>query len=270
VAVETYVTRLLDIVKLPCYILIILFREVKMGSAGLSTNVSIILVFAEGFLSFFSPCVLPLIPVYISYLAGNGRKISSDGTITFERKKVLFNTLFFILGISSVFFILGLSFSTLGIFFNKNRELFSKIGGIIIVIMGFVQLNIIKLNFLKVEKRINLNIGGKINPILAYIMGFTFSFAWTPCVGPALASVLILASNATNAFAGNMLVFVYALGFIIPFIILGVFTTEALNFFKEKRQLVKYSIKIGGIILIIIGIMTFTGIFTAISRNLSF
>jgi cytochrome c-type biogenesis protein len=136
--------------------------------------------------------------------------------------------------------------------------------------MGFVQLNIIKLNFLKVEKRINLNIGGKINPILAYIMGFTFSFAWTPCVGPALASVLILASNATNAFAGNMLVFVYALGFIIPFIILGVFTTEALNFFKEKRQLVKYSIKIGGIILIIIGIMTFTGIFTAISRNLSF
>jgi len=101
-------------------------------------------------------------------------------------------------------------------------------------------------------------------------MGFTFSFAWTPCVGPALASVLILASNATNAFAGNMLVFVYALGFIIPFIILGVFTTEALNFFKEKRQLVKYSIKIGGIILIIIGIMTFTGIFTAISRNLSF
>jgi cytochrome c-type biogenesis protein len=136
--------------------------------------------------------------------------------------------------------------------------------------MGFVQLNIIKLNFLKIEKRINLNIGGKINPVLAYIMGFTFSFAWTPCVGPALASVLILASSATNALVGNMLVFVYALGFIIPFIILGIFTTETLNFFKEKRELVKYSIRIGGIILIIIGIMTFTGIFTAISRNLSF
>ena len=241
-----------------------------MSSAELTANVSTMLVFLEGFISFFSPCVLPLIPVYISYLAGNGKRINSDGTVTYERKKVLFNTLFFVLGISSVFFILGLSFSALGIFFNKNRDIFSKIGGSIIVILGLVQLDIIKLNFLKMEKRINMDIGGKMNPILAYIMGFTFSFAWTPCVGPALASVLILASNAENAFAGNMLVFVYALGFIIPFIILGIFTTETLNFFKEKRNLVKYTIKLGGFILVIIGIMTFTGTFTAISRRLSF
>ena len=241
-----------------------------MSSAELTANVSTMLVFLEGFISFFSPCVLPLIPVYMSYLAGNGKRVNSDGTITYERKKVLFNTLFFVLGISSVFFILGLSFSALGIFFNKNRDIFSKIGGSIIVILGLVQLDIIKLNFLKMEKRINMDIGGKMNPILAYIMGFTFSFAWTPCVGPALASVLILASNAENAFAGNMLVFVYALGFIIPFIILGIFTTETLNFFKEKRNLVKYTIKLGGFILVIIGIMTFTGTFTAISRRLSF
>ena len=241
-----------------------------MSSAELTANVSTMLVFLEGFISFFSPCVLPLIPVYISYLAGNGKRVNSDGTVTYERKKVLFNTLFFVLGISSVFFILGLSFSALGIFFNKNRDIFSKIGGAIIIILGLVQLDIIKLNFLKMEKRINMDIGGKMNPILAYIMGFTFSFAWTPCVGPALASVLILASNAENAFAGNMLVLVYALGFIIPFIILGIFTTETLNFFKEKRNLVKYTIKLGGFILVIIGIMTFTGTFTAISRKLSF
>lgn len=241
-----------------------------MGGGGLTANVSIILVFLEGFISFFSPCVLPLIPVYISYLAGNGKKVNSDGTISYERKRVLFNTLFFVLGISSVFFILGLSFSALGIFFNKNREIFSKIGGAIIIILGLVQLDIIKVNFLKMEKRINLEIGGKMNPFLAYIMGFTFSFAWTPCVGPALASVLILASNAENSFAGNLLVLVYDLGFIIPFIILGIFTTEALNFFKEKKNLVKYTIKLGGLILIIMGIMTFTGTFTAISRRLSF
>ena len=241
-----------------------------MGGSVLTANVSTILVFLEGFISFFSPCVLPLIPVYISYLAGKGKKVNSDGTITYERKKVLLNTLFFVLGISSVFFILGLSFSALGIFFNKNRDVFSKLGGAIIIILGLVQLDIIKLNFLKMEKRINLNAGGKMNPILAYIMGFTFSFAWTPCVGPALASVLILSSNAKNAFTGNMLVLVYALGFIIPFIILGIFTTETLNFFKEKRNLVKYTIKLGGLILIIIGIMTFTGTFTTISRKLSF
>ena len=242
-----------------------------MGANNLTTNISILLVFMEGFLSFFSPCVLPLIPVYISYLAGNGRKIKNDGTIVYGRKKVLFNTLFFVLGISSVFFLLGLSFSALGSFFNKNSDLFSKIGGIIIIIMGLVQLNVIKLNFLKMEKRIHLNIDTvKMNPLLAYIMGFTFSFAWTPCVGPALSSVLILASNSGNAFTGSLLVLIYTLGFVIPFIILGMFTTETLNFFKEKRNLVKYTIKIGGIILIIIGIMTVTGTFTTISRILAF
>lgn len=229
------------------------------------------LVFLEGFLSFFSPCVLPLIPVYISYLAGGGKKIGSDGTILYERRIVLFNTIFFVLGISSVFFLLGLSFSALGTFFNQNKVLFSRIGGIIIIIMGLVQLDLIKFNFLKMEKRFHLELDkGKMNPIIAFVMGFTFSFAWTPCVGPALSSVLILASNASNIFSGNFLVLIYTLGFIIPFIILGIFTTETLNFFKEKRNIVKYTIKAGGIILVIIGIMTFTGTFTTLSRYLAF
>lgn len=242
-----------------------------MSAADLTANISVILVFLEGFLSFFSPCVLPLIPIYISYLAGNGKKVDKNGLVYYERKIVLINTLFFVLGISSVFFLLGLSFSALGTFFSKNSRLFSRIGGIIIIIMGLVQLNIIKLNFLKMEKRIHLDIDtSKMNPIIAYIMGFTFSFAWTPCVGPALSSVLILASNSGNSLTGSLLMLIYTLGFVVPFILLGLFTTEALNFFKEKRNLVKYTIKLGGIILIIIGIMTLTGKFTAISRILSF
>lgn len=237
----------------------------------LTENVSFLLVLLEGFLSFFSPCVLPLIPVYISYLAGNGKNVDANGTIVYERKKVLINTLFFVLGISSTFFILGFSFSALGVFFNQNKVLFSRIGGIIIIIMGLLQLDIIKLNLLKREKRFNLDLNRKkMNPIVAYIMGFTFSFAWTPCVGPALSSVLILASNASSSFTGNMLVLIYTLGFVIPFVILGMFTTQALNFFKEKRNLMKYTIKIGGIILIIIGIMTFTGLLNNISKFLAF
>jgi cytochrome c-type biogenesis protein len=244
--------------------------EAVLDGISITNNVSFLLVFLEGFLSFFSPCVLPLIPVYISYLAGNGKKTDLDGTIIYERKIVFLNTLFFVLGISSVFFLLGLSFSVLGTFFNKNKVLFSQIGGTIIIIMGLVQLDLVKLNFLKIEKRIHLELNRKMNPIIAFIMGFTFSFAWTPCVGPTLSSVLILASNASNAFSGNMLVLIYTLGFVLPFMILGVFTTEALNFFKEKRNLVKYTIKIGGIILVIIGIMTFTGTFTSLSRYLAF
>lgn len=245
--------------------------EVLLAEIDLTTNLSFLLIFLEGFLSFFSPCVLPLIPVYISYLAGNGKKISPNGTVVYERKKVLLNTLFFVGGISSVFFLLGLSFSALGTFFNHNKVMFGRIGGVLIIIMGLVQLDLIHINFLKMEKRIHLELDAeKISPIVAYVMGFTFSFAWTPCVGPALSSVLIAASNASNVIAGNMLVLVYALGFIIPFIILGMFTSEALNFFKEKRNLVKYTIKAGGVILIIIGIMTFTGTFATMSRFLAF
>ncbi|MEL7649558.1 MAG: cytochrome c biogenesis CcdA family protein [Sedimentibacter sp.] len=233
-------------------------------------NVSHALVFVEGFLSFFSPCVLPLIPVYVSYLAGNGIKATPDGTIRYKRQTVFLNTMFFIMGISSVFFLLGLSFSALGTFFSRNRDTFGRIGGIIITTMGLVQLDIIKLDFLKMEKRFHLELGGKMNPLIAFVMGFTFSFAWTPCVGPALSSVLILAANSGNAFTGNILVLTYALGFVLPFMLLGLFTSEALNFFKEKRNLVKYTIKAGGIILIIIGIMTFTGTFSTLSRYLAY
>jgi cytochrome c-type biogenesis protein len=245
---------------------IILFNNLELVD-----NISFLLVFLEGFLSFFSPCVIPLIPLYISYLAGNGKVVNSDGTITYIRKKVLLNTFFFVLGISITFFILGLSFSTLGTFFNSNRLLLSRIGGIIIIIFGMVQLGLIKLDFLKSEKKFHLEFKqDKMNPIIALVMGFTFSFAWTPCVGPALSSVLILASSAKNVFLGNMLVMIYAIGFVIPFLILGLFTTETLNFFKEKKNLLKYTIKIGGVILIIIGIMTFTGSFNEITKLLSF
>jgi cytochrome c-type biogenesis protein len=240
--------------------------------SGLSivNNVSFVLVFFEGVLSFFSPCVIPLIPVYISYLAGNGKIINEDGTIFYKRKKVLTNTLFFIAGISSTFFILGLSFSALGTFFINNKTLFSQIGGIIIIVLGLSQVGLLKLNFLKNEKKFNLELTDKMNPIIAFIMGFTFSFAWTPCVGPALSSVLILASGASHPLKGNLLVLVYAIGFVLPFLALGLFTTQTLNFFKENRNLMKYTVKIGGAILIIIGILTFTGQFNDLTKLLSF
>ena len=99
----------------------------------------------------------------------------------------------------------------------------------------------------------------KINPLIAFIIGFTFSFAWTPCIGPVLSTVLIMASGAKTSFLGNMLILVYSLGFIIPFLLLGIFTTKVLNFLKTKKSFLKYSIKISGAILIIIGIMTLSG-----------
>lgn len=235
-----------------------------------TSSVSFILVFLEGVLSFFSPCVIPLIPVYMSYLAGNAQQVDKDGIITYQRKKVFFHTVFFVLGISFAFFILGMSFSKLGTYFYSNKLLFTRVGGILIVILGLFQLGILDFKFLQRERKINLKLAEKkVTPFIALLMGFTFSFAWTPCIGPALSSVLILASGAKSSFTGNMLVLVYAVGFVLPFLILGLFTTQALEFLKSKQKLLKYTIKLGGIILIIMGVMTFTGWMNGVSGYLN-
>jgi len=241
-----------------------------LAGIAVTSSVNFILVFFEGILSFFSPCVIPLIPVYMGYLAGGGKKEYEDGRIVYDQKKVFIYTMFFALGISFAFFVLGMSFTTLGRFFGNNKLLFTRIGGILIVLLGLFQLGIFEFKFLQKERKIHINLADKkINPAIAFIMGFTFSFAWTPCIGPALSSVLIMASGATTSLAGNMLVFIYALGFLIPFLILGLFTTKALNFLKSKQKLLKYTIKAGGVILIIMGIMTFTGWMNGISGYLN-
>lgn len=235
-----------------------------------TSNVSFLLVFFEGILSFFSPCVIPLIPIYMGYLAGHGKKENEDGSITYERKTVFFYTLFFLLGISFAFLLLGMSFTALGSFFASNKLLFTRLGGILIIIMGLFQLGVFQFRFLQKERKFRFSLGDKgMNPFLAFLMGFTFSFAWTPCIGPALSSVLIMASGASTVLLGNILVLVYALGFLIPFLVLGLFTTQALNFLKKRQQLLKYTIKTGGIILIIMGIMTYTGWLNGVSGYLN-
>lgn len=232
-------------------------------------HISLLLVFMEGIFSFFSPCIIPLIPVYMGFLAGNA-KTSEDGTVLYARKKVFFHTLCFVLGISFAFFVLGMSFTTLGRFFTGNKMLFTRIGGILIIVLGLFQLGVFNFNFLQKERKFHLNLYGKeANPLIALILGFTFSFAWTPCIGPILSSVLIMASGAKTSFSGNMLVIVYTLGFVIPFLLLGLFTAQVLDFLKAKQKLVKYTLKAGGVILILMGIMTFTGWMNGISGYLN-
>lgn len=224
----------------------------------LTDNINFILVFLGGIFSFFSPCIIPLLPVYMSYLSGNTAVTDENGNLSYNQKKVFIHTIFFIIGISAAFFILGLSFSKLGGFFNSNRVLFTRISGVLILFLGLFQIGLLKNNFMEREHRIGFD-SKEINPLIAFIIGFTFSFAWTPCIGPVLSTVLIMASGAKTAFMGNMLILVYTLGFVIPFLLLGVFTTKILNFLKAKKSFLKYSIKISGAILIIIGIMTLSG-----------
>lgn len=211
-------------------------------------------VLLEGFISFFSPCVIPLLPLYMGYLAGNAKEKDKNGKIIYRRKVVFLYTLCFVLGISMSFFILGLSFTALGTFLKDYKTTIAIIGAIIIIILGLFQLKIIKFKFLQKEKKLNIALNpNKMNPIVAFGMGFIFSFAWTPCVGPALSSVLIMASSAESMLLGNLLVFIYAIGFIIPFLILGLTTGEALNFLKKKQHILEKVVKIGGVLLILVG-----------------
>ena len=233
-------------------------------------NLNYLLVFIEGMLSFLSPCVLPLLPVYISYLAGNGKEVDENGNIKYIRKKVFANTVLFVLGISFAFFILGMSFSALGAFFNEYRQAFTNIAGVFIILMGLIQLGVLKLPFLEKEYKLKTKHSLKnMTPLLAFILGFTFSFAWTPCIGPALASVLMLASSSQSVLQGNLLVMVYTVGFAIPFLLVGFFTTELLNFLKKHQKILKYTIKTSAIILILIGFLTLTGMYEKMNAYLN-
>lgn len=238
---------------------------------SLETSIPALTVFVQGLLSFFSPCVLPLIPLYVGYLAGGAAKVNDDGTIEYPRKKVFVNTLFFVVGVSFAFFLLGFGFTALGQFFTGNQRVFSVIAGVIMVAFGLYMLGVFgKTRLVEKEHRLPFQLGRfAMNPLVALVLGFTFSFAWTPCVGPVLASVLLMASSSTSAAAGFGLVAVYTIGFILPFLAVGLFTGEVLRFFRTHGNVVKYTVKVGGALLIVMGVMTVTGWMNGVTSYLS-
>lgn len=238
---------------------------------NIETSVSALTVFLQGVLSFFSPCVLPLIPLYVSYFAGGAKKIEEDGTVTYPRKKVMLNTLFFVLGISFTFFLLGLGFTALGRFFSGNRIWFARFGGILMILFGLYQLGIFgRSDKIEQEHRLPLRLDRfAMGPVPAFLLGFTFSFAWTPCVGPALGSVLLMAGSSATMGKGFFLIGVYTLGFVLPFIAVGLFTGAVLGFFKKYRSVVRYTVKISAVLLILMGFMTLTGFMNNMTGYLS-
>lgn len=238
---------------------------------SLDTGVSIFTVFLQGLLSFFSPCVLPLLPLYISYFSGGASKVDENGNIIYPKTKIFLNTIFFVLGISLTFFILGFSFTAFGRFLNSKQVIFSRLSGIIMILFGIYQFGIFgKSKKLETERRINIDFSKFSNSFLsAFILGFTFSFSWTPCIGPIMSGVLLMASSSATVSKSILLIFVYVLGFTIPFLISGLFTASLLSFFRKHQNIVKYTVKAGAILLILMGIMTFTGFINGINSYLA-
>ena len=215
-------------------------------------NLKIFIVFFQGIISFFSPCVLPLIPVYLGILSSSNKGLG-DENIKFRNTSLFKNTVLFVLGISTTFFILGSSASLLNKALATNKDIFTFIGGIFIIIMGLFYIGVFKFSFLQKEKKINMEVK-EMKGLAAYFLGFTFSFGWTPCVGPILASVLVMASSSNSSLTGNILILVYTLGFIIPFIFIAMFykkLTNVLDFIKKNINKIKI---LGGAILIGVGL----------------
>lgn len=215
-------------------------------------QISYIGVFLEGLLSFLSPCILPLIPLYMAYLTSNA-KVEKDGVITYKMSKVFFMTLAFVFGITTTYFIMGLGLNLVKEVIADYQDLISIIGGVILIVFAFNQFGWIEIKALNKEKRLDNNIDvSNMNYFKAFGLGFIFSFAWTPCIGPILANVLIVAASK-EAVVGNMLILVYCLGFVIPFIILGLFYTKALSFIKAKRSVLMKISKVAAVIILLFG-----------------
>ena len=208
-------------------------------------------LFLEGLLSFLSPCVLPLVPLYMSYLSSDANSVDEDGNIKYKTVHVFILTVFFVLGVSVVFVIAALSANLIATYLDNYSEVIQIVGGTILIIVGLNSAGLISINVLNNEKRINLKMDlNSMNYFKALLLGFVFSFAYSPCIGPILGNAMLLASTESY---GSLYILVYALGLIIPFLITGLFTAKILEFIKNKKNIFKYVMIIAGVIMIAYG-----------------
>ena len=223
--------------------------------------VSFSAAFAAGLLTFLSPCILPLIPAYVSYITGVSFDELKGGEAKAIRKKTLVHSLLFILGFSFVFVTLGASATFLGKLLLDYQMIISRIGGVLVIIFGLYLIGVFKLSFLGKEKRITFKLqkGSKFTSVL---FGITFAAAWTPCVGPILGTVLVMAATKETILGGIWLLSVYSLGIAIPFIISALLINSFLAHFAKFRKYLFVVKFICGLLLITIGILLILGRFS--------
>lgn len=228
-----------------------------------ANDVSLPIAFGAGFLSFFSPCVLPMIPAYIMYITG----ASVESDVSSKRMLALTRTLAFILGFTIVFVIMGSSATLIGKVFIRNKDIFSKISGLVIIVFGLNMMGIVNLRFMNFNKRVAAP-KKIVNWFSSMLMGMAFAAGWTPCFGPVLASILIYAGGAATISKGIILLLVYSIGMGVPFILTALFINEFDKLLARTDKYLKYIPKISGIIMVIFGLLVFFNKIVNISRLL--
>ena len=216
--------------------------------------VSLSIAFFAGFISFISPCVLPLIPGYVSFICGTTLNELDNKSKNFILKK----SIFFSLGFSLVFISLGATATFIGSFLLQNSKILSIGSGVIIIFFGMYLLELIKINFLN-KSFGNFNIKYSNNLLFPFIVGIGFGFGWTPCIGPILGSILAFASMEDSIYKGILLLSLYSLGLAVPFVLSGLLIKKFLIFSKSAKNYLINIKKISGIILIITGILIVSG-----------
>ena len=220
------------------------------------------LAFIAGLASFFSPCVFSLVPAYIGYLSG--RSLSQPGVDKSEnRLRTFFHGISFVLGFSFVFISLGLAFSALSLFFFQIRDILAKTGGVIIILFGLHMTGLIRIAFLDYDLRPQSTSKLNINKGLfsSFLMGIFFSAGWSPCVGPTLGLILTLAIDRANINQGIQLLSVYSMGMAIPFLIAALGIGWVSVILKKHGKVMQTIQMIMGILLIVVGVMLFLGIY---------
>ncbi|MFW6273655.1 MAG: cytochrome c biogenesis CcdA family protein [Halanaerobium sp.] len=229
----------------------------------MTADISFIAALTAGLLSFFSPCILPLIPSYLSYLVGDYAKAKEKNT----NLSLIITSLSFITGFTLIFILMGLSATFLGKFLIRNQRILSSLGGIIIIVFGLHLTGIIEISYFYREKKLELPAFLKGN-YKAFAMGIILALGWTPCIGPILSSILITAGTRTNIFSGGLLLFFYALGLAVPFFLTALFMDYLLPRFKAFNKHLPLVNKVTGLLLIIFGILMLTGYIEVINRML--
>ena len=231
-------------------------------------NITIPAAFLGGLISFFSPCVVVLVPAFLSNLAGVSlSEVEKDESL--YRNTVLLNTILFVTGFTIVFVALGAFFGVISSVIPISQILLQRVGGVLIILFGLFTLGLLKIPFLETERRFNIsNFHTSIKGVRSVLAGAVFGIAWTPCVSFVLAGILTLAAVSGQSGQAAFLLLVYSIGLMLPFFIVGLFTGKAAKFLRNHASFVRYTNYVAGVVLIVLGILIFTDNFVALVGRL--
>ncbi|PCJ06640.1 MAG: cytochrome C biogenesis protein [Rhodobacteraceae bacterium] len=233
---------------------------IEIIDAGLLPAMLVALI--AGLISFLSPCVLPIVPPYLAYMSGVSiGDMQSPGV---ARRKAIIAALFFVMGLSTVFLLLGFTASVFGTFVLKNQELFAQISGLVVIIFGLHFLSVFRIPILDREMRMEAGQSGG-SAIGAYALGLAFAFGWTPCIGPQLGAILSIAASEASVARGTLLLGIYALGLGVPFLLAAIFLSRSMVLMNKMKRHMGLIEKIMGALLLLVGVMLVTGLFSTFS-----